>query len=112
MSREERSSLDALAARLRKARAAHGRDAREGGGAKGAMGSSRQLGAAYRVFVELLAGVLVGAGLGWVLDRVFATQPWLMLAMLFLGFAAGVANTIRVARRMTAEMSDRDDGQA
>lgn len=72
------------------------------------MPSSRQFGVVYRVFVELLAGILVGAGSGWVLDYVFATRPWFLLAMLFLGIVAGFANVVRATRRMTAELDAED----
>jgi ATP synthase protein I len=31
------------------------------------------------------------------LDRWFGTKPWLMLVLLFLGFAVGVWNVIRIS---------------
>lgn len=71
---------------------------------------TRQIGTTYRVFVELLAGMLVGGGLGWMLDRAFGTRPWLMLAFLLLGIVAGFWNVFRTARRMAAE-ADRANGQ-
>ena len=64
---------------------------------------SRQFGVGYRVFVEMLAGVVVGAGLGWLLDEWFGTRPWLLLVMILLGFAAGMSNAYRVTRRIAAE---------
>jgi ATP synthase protein I len=33
------------------------------------------------------------------LDRWLGTKPWLMLVMLFLGFAAGVFNVMRIANQ-------------
>lgn len=89
-------SLDELDARLRKARAAHDRGPPSAGIGHG------QAGLAYRAFVELLAGVLVGGGLGWYLDQWLGTRPWVMLALLLLGFAAGVLNTWRTATRAGA----------
>jgi ATP synthase protein I len=45
----------------------------------------------------LVAGVLVGAGIGWALDRVLGISPWGLIVFLLLGFAAGVVNVIRAA---------------
>jgi len=51
----------------------------------------------FRLSVELVAGVLVGAGLGWLLDRWIGTTPLGMIVFLLLGFAAGVLNVMRAA---------------
>jgi ATP synthase protein I len=41
--------------------------------------------------------VLVGAFIGWALDRWLGTTPWGMFVFLMLGFAAGVINLMRAA---------------
>ena len=41
--------------------------------------------------------MLVGAGLGWLLDRWLGISPWGMIVFLLLGFAAGVLNVMRAA---------------
>jgi ATP synthase protein I len=46
---------------------------------------------------ELVAGVLVGAAIGWLLDRWLGISPWGMIVFLLLGFAAGVLNVMRAA---------------
>jgi ATP synthase protein I len=46
---------------------------------------------------ELVAGVLVGAMLGWLLDRWLGTSPWGLIVLVLLGFAAGVLNVMRAA---------------
>jgi ATP synthase protein I len=51
----------------------------------------------FRLSIELVAGVLVGAGIGWALDRWLGTSPWGLMVFLMLGFAAGVVNVIRAA---------------
>jgi ATP synthase protein I len=51
----------------------------------------------FRLSTELVAGVLVGAAIGWGLDRVLGISPWGMIVFLLLGFAAGVLNVMRVA---------------
>jgi ATP synthase protein I len=50
-----------------------------------------------RLSSELVAGVLVGAAIGWALDRVLGISPWGLIVFLLLGFAAGVMNVIRAA---------------
>jgi ATP synthase protein I len=51
----------------------------------------------FRLSSELVAGVLVGAGLGWAIDRWLGTSPWGLIVLLLLGFAAGVLNVMRTA---------------
>jgi ATP synthase protein I len=51
----------------------------------------------FRLSTELVAGVLVGAAVGWLLDRVLGISPWGMIVFLLLGFAAGVLNVMRAA---------------
>lgn len=105
----EKSPFDQLEARLRQANASRSDHASKPGPAPQTSMTS-QIGTTYRVFVELLAGVLVGGGLGWMLDQAFGTRPWLLLAFLLLGVVAGFWNVIRTARRMAAE-ADRTNGQ-
>jgi ATP synthase protein I len=51
----------------------------------------------FRLSTELVAGVLVGAFIGWALDKWLGISPWGMIVFLLLGFAAGVVNVVRVA---------------
>jgi ATP synthase protein I len=51
----------------------------------------------FRLASELVAGVLVGAGVGWVLDRLIGTSPFGLIIFLLLGFAAGIVNVVRAA---------------
>jgi ATP synthase protein I len=51
----------------------------------------------FRLSTELVAGVLVGAALGWLLDRWLGISPWGLIVFLLLGFAAGVLNVMRAA---------------
>jgi ATP synthase protein I len=60
----------------------------------------------FRLSSELVAGVLVGAGLGWGFDRLLSTSPWGLIVFLLLGFIAGVMNVMRTAGVM-AKQSER-----
>jgi ATP synthase protein I len=76
--------------------------------------SQRNLGLAYRVAIEMAAGLAVGAGIGWALDNWFGTRPILMVVLTFLGFAAGMMNAYRTSRRIAADagtMDRPDDGR-
>ena len=55
--------------------------------------------AGMRLLQDLL-GLPFGGGLiGWLLDRWLGTAPWIMLAMLFLGFGLAVRNVMRIAKQ-------------
>lgn len=60
-------------------------------------GGMSGFGNALRLSSEFIAAILVGAGLGWFLDRVAGTSPWGLIILLFLGFGAGVLNVLRSA---------------
>ena len=51
----------------------------------------------FRLSSELIAGVVVGALLGWAFDRLLSTSPWGLIVFVLLGFTAGVVNVVRAA---------------
>jgi ATP synthase protein I len=51
----------------------------------------------FRLSSELVAGVVVGALIGWGIDRWLSISPWGLIVFLLLGFTAGVVNVIRSA---------------
>ena len=58
------------------------------------------LGQAVRIGTELLAALIVGGGLGWVVDTyLLGSSPWGMVTGLGLGAAAGVRSAYRSAQR-------------
>jgi ATP synthase protein I len=54
---------------------------------------------------ELVAAVIVGSVIGWGLDWVLGSRPWLFLLFFVLGFAAGVLNVVRSYERMQKEFA-------
>src|ERR1700746_1178920 len=60
----------------------------------------------FRLSSELVAGVVVGAGIGWVIDRLLGLSPWVPLVFLLLGFAAGVLNVMRSAGLIAGPVLD------
>jgi ATP synthase protein I len=63
----------------------------------------------FRMASEFVAGTLVGAALGWGLDRLAGTSPWGLIGFLLLGFVAGVMNVLRVAGQMSTGAARGDD---
>ena len=58
------------------------------------------MGNAFKLGTELVAAVAVGTIIGFILDTVFDSKPWLMIIFFFLGAAAGMLNVIRAANKM------------
>jgi ATP synthase protein I len=63
----------------------------------------------FRLSTELVAGVLLGAAIGWLLDRWLGISPWGMIVFLLLGFIAGVLNVMRAAGVVQANRMDPPD---
>ena len=61
------------------------------------------MGSAFKLGTELVAAVAVGTIIGFILDTLFDTKPWLIIIFFFLGAAAGMLNVIRTANRMQRE---------
>ena len=62
--------------------------------------SSSALGAALKLSTEMVAAVLVGSIIGFILDNWFDSKPWLTVTFFFAGAAAGILNVIRTAKLM------------
>ncbi|GAB4577100.1 MAG: AtpZ/AtpI family protein [Roseibium sp.] len=65
--------------------------------ARKSQSSSSGYAQAMKLSSEFIAGVLVGAGIGWVADEWLGTSPLGLIVFLLLGFAAGVLNVLRSA---------------
>ena len=62
---------------------------------------NRKSGLAYAAAFSLFAAVIAGLGLGWLLDRWLGTRPWLLVAGLVLGAAAGFYEFIRASSKLS-----------
>ncbi|MFD2648684.1 AtpZ/AtpI family protein [Devosia albogilva] len=55
-----------------------------------------------RIGTEFVAAIMVGAGIGYLIDLGLGTSPWGLLILFGLGFAAGILNVIRAVAEMNA----------
>ncbi|SEM97207.1 ATP synthase protein I [Loktanella fryxellensis] len=55
---------------------------------------------AWRMVIELVAGLGIGFGIGYGLDRLFGTLPIFMVIFVLLGFVAGIKTVIRSAEEV------------
>jgi ATP synthase protein I len=92
---EKPSPLEDIEARLRAARGAEAEAKRVGPSHSVA---SSGLGLGFRISIEFVAGVAVGCGIGYAIDRWLGTLPVMMVLFLLLGGAAGVLNAYRAAK--------------
>ena len=81
--------------RLAAAEAAQARA--QGGDAQRAMAQG------YRFLGEVVGGVLMGAGLGWLLDHFAGTRPWGLVGGLLIGTGFSIFVAVRSASRMTRD---------
>ena len=89
-----RKQSDEIGKRLEQAKSRRDDMAKPHGASQGA-----GLAMALRFATELVVGICVGGAIGWALDSVFGTKPWLMILFIFLGFGAGLRTVIRSAEK-------------
>ena len=94
--------LKSLGQRLNQAGAARSLETQEFRSATDLSGFAR----GFRLSSELIAGVLVGAGIGWLIDKGLGTLPWGVFVFALLGFAAGVWNVMRQAGVVSGGVPD------
>jgi ATP synthase protein I len=69
------------------------------------------LGIAFRFSTEMVAGLIVGGGLGYGIDWLAGTKPIFLIVFVVLGAAAGIRNVLSAAKELNAEIaSHRDAG--
>ena len=62
------------------------------------------LGKALKISTELVAAVVVGSTIGFLLDNWFDTKPLLIICFFFMGVAAGILNVFKSAKRMNKKL--------
>ena len=62
--------------------------------------NAASLGKALKISTELVAAVIVGSTIGFLLDNWFDTKPLLTICFFFMGVAAGILNVFRSAKKM------------
>ncbi len=88
--------LEALQARIDAAKDAHAPKPRT-------PDAHSQAQLAWRMVIELVAGLGIGFGIGYGLDALLGTSPFLMIIFIFLGLAAGILTMMRSAKEVQAE---------
>ncbi|GGD46007.1 AtpZ/AtpI family protein [Sinisalibacter lacisalsi] len=60
---------------------------------------------AWRMVIELVAGLGIGLGVGYGLDYLFGTMPLFLVIFIFLGLAAGVKTMLASAREIELQQA-------
>ena len=66
--------------------------------------NATSLGKALKISTELVAAVVVGSTIGFLLDNWFDTKPLLIICFFFIGVAAGILNVFRSAKKMNKKI--------
>lgn len=100
-----RKSIDDFDKKLRQVRghAPKGRGP-EHSGEESSEGRQNAMGTAFRLSTDLVAAVLVGGFIGYMIDKGLGTEPFGLLLFFFLGIAAGIVNVFRTARQMNLDL--------
>jgi ATP synthase protein I len=89
------NALDAQQRNARKSSGASGLGQDGAGPSPTSMGNAMSL--AFRVLSEFVAAVIVGAFIGWWIDRLAGTTPAFLVTFLLMGAAAGFWKLYRIA---------------
>ncbi len=100
----DRRDLDVFEARLEAAKAKHAPEPKQV--------VISALGRGTRHAFEIAATTVVGAALGWWLDRWLGTAPWGFLLLLLLGVAAGFWNLLKAVNAEVAAGRQREQEAA
>ena len=66
--------------------------------------NATSLGKALKISTELVAAVVVGSTIGFLLDNWFDTKPLLTIFFFIMGVAAGILNVFRSAKKMQKKL--------
>ena len=91
--RSEAARLRALEERIARARAADQPKAHQ-------EEHYSQASLAWRMVIELVAGLMLGFGMGYAIDWLLGTLPIFLVIFIFLGLAAGIKTMLRTAQEV------------
>jgi ATP synthase protein I len=98
----DRQDKDSFEQRLAAARDQAGLGEQKADAALKSVGSAQKaINLAMRLGVELVAAMVIAVVIGWGLDRLFHTKPWLMVLMVPVGMVAGLRNLVRATGSKT-----------
>ena len=66
--------------------------------------NAASIGKALKISTELVASVVVGSTIGFLLDNWFDTKPLLTICFFIMGVAAGILNVFRSAKKMQKKL--------
>ena len=66
--------------------------------------NAASLGKALKISTELVAAVVVGSTIGFLLDNWFDTKPLLTICFFFIGVVAGILNVFKSAKKMNKKL--------
>lgn len=92
LSKADQARLEALEKRIAEARAQHAPAPKKN------PDNHRQVQLAWRMVIELVAGLMIGFGIGYGLDTLFGTMPIFLVLFTFAGLAAGVKTMLISAK--------------
>lgn len=95
------------AAELEAALASKNREKQEADKGMNRTGSMTGMAYAFRLSSEFISAILVGAAIGWLIDKLTGSTPWGLIFFLLLGFAAGILNVLRSAGLIAVPKSER-----
>ena len=92
LSKADQARLEALEKRIAQARAQHDPAPKQN------PDNHRQVQLAWRMVIELVAGLMIGFGIGYGLDTLFGTMPIFLVLFTFAGLAAGLKTMLISAK--------------
>lgn len=102
------NDLDGRRAELEK-RLAEKREQAQSAAKRSGGGDQSGMGQAVKLSSEFIAGVVVGAALGWGVDYLAGTRPFGLIVFLLLGFLAGILNVMRATGAIAPSKVGRED---
>ena len=96
MQHDEPPDLADFEARLRKAKGSPSTENADRARRQSSVGLAQGI----RVGMEMLAALLVGGGIGWMLDQWVGSTPAFLIVFVMLGLAAGVRSALRAAKQV------------